>query len=549
VASAIAPPVTAKTTTSVDPLYAAAVAQAKAALAAETAPIQNEQAASDANFKQQQTDTTGAAAAVQKLLKPIGPAVNGEYQTAAQNQELAANGFSHGMQDALQGNTDNLNAFLKQLGNPVTLDSHAQEAGDATYALGGYNPGVAFSKQGAAFGAAADLQSGDALLKGQQNVADLKAKAIVADQGFQAKIEELAGKLPGDIQTNYQHLQTLALSDARFREQVANDKFNQSAKIAEEKLAQLKYSADVQYKNANLKLSSQRLAIEGQRLANSQFNADRNYALALGRLRVANTTMQMKITANAFKAANGGFTKAAITKFVLQANAAANLAWNGTSSSTSTSTQAYDAAGNPVGTKSGSRVTSTNKGARQPYFQALAGMMKKGVPVQIGMDALDAVYPSNARPSPDAILQTLGPLAPQSIHDQIIKGAVTAPGYDAKTAAGLVITDPQALLTQAAPAVKPIKTAAFHMAQNYGWSDSANLNALDLLWTRESGWNPAAKNPSSGALGIPQELGHQVPANYASDAGVQIKWGLDYIHGRYGSPLAAWSHEQKFGWY
>ena len=112
-ASAVAPPTTAKTTTSVDPLYTQALAQAKAALAAETAPIQAEQGASDAQYQARQTDATNNAAAVSGLLKGIGPAVNGEYQTGAQNVELAANGFSHGMQDALQGNTDNLNAMLQ----------------------------------------------------------------------------------------------------------------------------------------------------------------------------------------------------------------------------------------------------------------------------------------------------------------------------------------------------------------------------------------------------------------------------------------------------
>jgi hypothetical protein len=124
-ATAVSPPTTPKTTTSVDPLYTEAVAQAKAALAAQTAPITAEQNASDAAFKGAQTDATGVATALSNLLKPIGPAVNGEYQTAAQNQELAANGFSQGMQDALKGNTDNLNAMLKSFGQQTKLDSHA----------------------------------------------------------------------------------------------------------------------------------------------------------------------------------------------------------------------------------------------------------------------------------------------------------------------------------------------------------------------------------------------------------------------------------------
>jgi len=230
-ATAVAPPTTPKTTTSTDPLFTEALAQAKASLAAQTAPVTAEQNASDAGFKQQETDATGVASALSKLLQPIGPQVNSEYQTAAQNQELAGAGFSQGMKDALSGNTDNLNAMLKSFGQNQTLDSHAGEAGDVLYGLGGYSPGTAFSKEGAAFGAAADLQSGDAILKGQENVKDLQGKALVADQGFQAKIAELAGKLPGDVQSNYAKLQSLALSDAKFRHQLAQDKFNNSFKV------------------------------------------------------------------------------------------------------------------------------------------------------------------------------------------------------------------------------------------------------------------------------------------------------------------------------
>lgn len=71
---------------------------------------------------------------------------------------------------------------------------------------------------------------------------------------------------------------------------------------------------------------------------------------------------------------------------------------------------------------------------------------------------------------------------------------------------------------------------------------------LNRLWTKESGWNPNAVNPSSGAMGIPQALGHgNVFA--LGDAPAQIKWGLNYIKDRYGTPAAAWAHSQATNWY
>lgn len=80
-----------------------------------------------------------------------------------------------------------------------------------------------------------------------------------------------------------------------------------------------------------------------------------------------------------------------------------------------------------------------------------------------------------------------------------------------------------------------------------GWS-AAQWPALQALWTQESGWNANAVNPSSGAYGIPQSLGHGHPYNLG-DARGQIAWGLNYIKGRYGSPDAAEAHERAYNWY
>ena len=76
---------------------------------------------------------------------------------------------------------------------------------------------------------------------------------------------------------------------------------------------------------------------------------------------------------------------------------------------------------------------------------------------------------------------------------------------------------------------------------------------LDSLWKKESGWNYAAENKSSGAFGIPQALPGDKMAKFGDDwqtnPATQIKWGLDYIEGRYGTPCAAWGHSQDTGWY
>lgn len=77
------------------------------------------------------------------------------------------------------------------------------------------------------------------------------------------------------------------------------------------------------------------------------------------------------------------------------------------------------------------------------------------------------------------------------------------------------------------------------MAAARGWTGD-QWDSLYKLWMKESGWNPNSVNRGSGACGIPQAY----PCSKIKDksAAGQIKWGLDYIKGRYGSPSAAWAH-------
>ena len=89
------------------------------------------------------------------------------------------------------------------------------------------------------------------------------------------------------------------------------------------------------------------------------------------------------------------------------------------------------------------------------------------------------------------------------------------------------------------------------MLVQFGWT--GQFSCLSALWAQESGWNVYAENPSSGAYGIPQALPASkmasAGADWQSDAATQISWGLGYIRAAYGSPCAAWGHEEAAGWY
>jgi hypothetical protein len=100
--------------------------------------------------------------------------------------------------------------------------------------------------------------------------------------------------------------------------------------------------------------------------------------------------------------------------------------------------------------------------------------------------------------------------------------------------------------------IRDPKAYARTLVEARGWS-SSQFRCLDLLWKRESGWNYKADNPTSSAYGIPQALPGSRMASEGSDwrtnPATQIKWGLNYIAGRYGTPCAAWAHSERVGWY
>ncbi len=90
------------------------------------------------------------------------------------------------------------------------------------------------------------------------------------------------------------------------------------------------------------------------------------------------------------------------------------------------------------------------------------------------------------------------------------------------------------------------------MLPEFGFS-ADQFSCLDALWTKESGWDPAADNPTSSAFGIPQALpGSKMAsagADWATNPATQIRWGLGYIAEVYGSPCSAWAHSQANNWY
>lgn len=79
------------------------------------------------------------------------------------------------------------------------------------------------------------------------------------------------------------------------------------------------------------------------------------------------------------------------------------------------------------------------------------------------------------------------------------------------------------------------------------WTDLYNVEM------REAGFNLTAKNPTSNAYGLAQFINgpseyYQYGGNPNTASG-QITGFLNYVKSRYGTPGAAWAHEQAYNWY
>ena len=102
------------------------------------------------------------------------------------------------------------------------------------------------------------------------------------------------------------------------------------------------------------------------------------------------------------------------------------------------------------------------------------------------------------------------------------------------------------------------------------WAGGTAWAAWNALEMAEAGWNNLATNPSSGAFGIAQALGHGVPGGAgkygneyggeglsaaqaqganSGNPGDQIAWMINYIKSTYATPENAEAHELAHHWY
>ena len=142
--------------------------------------------------------------------------------------------------------------------------------------------------------------------------------------------------------------------------------------------------------------------------------------------------------------------------------------------------------------------------------------------------------------------------AAQAAAEKAAADAAAKQAADAAAAAAAAEAAAAAAAPKAVDDPAAAKAYALSILGNYGWGPG-EMTALNTLWEKESNWRTTAMNASSGAYGIVQSL----PASKMATVGpdwetnyqTQIKWGLNYIKERYGSPSAALSFHLANNWY
>ncbi|MFB6705529.1 transglycosylase SLT domain-containing protein [Streptomyces sp. NPDC056333] len=118
---------------------------------------------------------------------------------------------------------------------------------------------------------------------------------------------------------------------------------------------------------------------------------------------------------------------------------------------------------------------------------------------------------------------------------------------DAERASRSEVRSASAFATQSSYTVAEVQAMARQMIP------SDQFQCFSNIVNHESSWNYRATNAASGAYGLVQALpGSKMAsagADWQTNPATQIKWGLNYMDSRYGSPCGAWSFWQANNWY
>jgi len=127
-----------------------------------------------------------------------------------------------------------------------------------------------------------------------------------------------------------------------------------------------------------------------------------------------------------------------------------------------------------------------------------------------------------------------------------VKEAPTAPTQPVVEPIQTVAPEPEPVVVAPTPVVTPVVGTCDEWIAQAGITEVAS--ARELI-RRESGCNPNAVNPSSGACGVAQELPCGKSGCARTDGACQVAWMNRYVKSRYQSWAGALYHHDMKNWY
>ncbi|WP_297741024.1 ubiquitin-like domain-containing protein [uncultured Tessaracoccus sp.] len=140
--------------------------------------------------------------------------------------------------------------------------------------------------------------------------------------------------------------------------------------------------------------------------------------------------------------------------------------------------------------------------------------------------------------------------------EKVLKNAVaevTTVGTKKPAAAPTSAPTPDPKTPTATPD-NPPATAGKRTGTKYDWMRAAGIpenqwQYVDYIVSKESGWNPNAKNPSSGACGLAQAYPCSKLGPNWNDPVVALRWQHNYVNSRYGGYAGAYAFWKRNRWY
>lgn len=290
----------------------------RAQIAAAEAPIQEQIKAEKAANLQRAQQQMGFAKAAAAIMQQAAPAIGNAYANAANSDAGYARALGTAVQAPITQSVDQNNAFLTKMGTPTGGLGTAAPVGDVSYGLEGYIPATSLQREGAAWESQAQLAPGNLLHAGQQQAAETLGNdpTLASLQGDLAKLAATQPEVYQKLLSAYQSERDKQIGLRQSQQRIGIESFRAqtSAQQGQERIG-------IAQQNANT---------SAERAAQTAFNENRNYKIALKRLGIAQRKEQISALASQAKLNSGGFTPDELTHIK---NTAANMAvalFNGT---------------------------------------------------------------------------------------------------------------------------------------------------------------------------------------------------------------------------